>query len=214
MRALTGQQEKVLVFVDEYAARHGFPPTLREIGDAVGVANVSAVRGHVAALEKKGYIDREADKARSIRVVRSPSRFSRLKRKLHQLARTDEGILHRIVYGLTLACRKRRQHFVGPAQKWIAEAIERECVERGWDLLQCRVEADHVLLVVGVWPNHSPQLVARRIRAACEAVRRRRRDSFPGRRLLASGFAAITDLSLLDHLVPEFMKDIEPEGRA
>jgi len=64
MEPLTDQQEKVLATVEDYVARNGFPPTLREIGDALGLANVNAVRGHVSALEKKGYITKEPEKAR------------------------------------------------------------------------------------------------------------------------------------------------------
>ena len=55
---LTERQRKVLDFVQGYVDGHGFPPTLREIGDAVGIASLNAVRGHLAALEKKG-LDRE-----------------------------------------------------------------------------------------------------------------------------------------------------------
>ncbi|MHC4570346.1 MAG: LexA family protein, partial [Planctomycetota bacterium] len=92
-------------FVVEYLSERGFPPTLREIGDGTGLSNISAVRGHVMALEKKGYIRKDPDKARSIRVLRSPSAFSKLKRQLHEFARTDEGVLHKIVYGVGLATR-------------------------------------------------------------------------------------------------------------
>ena len=76
-RPLTDQQESVLTFVEEFSRDRGFPPTLREIGDALGLPNVNAVRGHLAALEKKGYITRAPDKARSIQVVHAPSAISR-----------------------------------------------------------------------------------------------------------------------------------------
>ena len=56
MRPLTNRQSALLEFVVEYSSRRGFPPTLREIGNGTGLSNISAVRGHVMALEKKGYI--------------------------------------------------------------------------------------------------------------------------------------------------------------
>lgn len=117
MRPLTPRQQATLGFVSEFARSRGFAPSLREIGQAVGLANISAVRGHVAALEKKGCLKKEPDQSRSIRVVNSPSLMSRLKRKLHEFARTDQGVLH------------------------------------------------HLALVVEVWPNHSPELTARRLSA-------------------------------------------------
>ena len=63
-KPLTGQQQTVLTFVTGFVEEHGFPPTLREIGDAIGLVNVNAVRGHLAALEKKGYITKEEYQAR------------------------------------------------------------------------------------------------------------------------------------------------------
>jgi len=213
MRPLTQRQKKVLAFVEEHSHRHGFPPTLREIGSGIGLANVNAVRGHLDALQKKGYIDRSPDKARSIRVVRPQgvSRLSRVKRALHRVARTNEGVLHRIVYGVVLATRKGRPHFAGAARRRIADAIERECVEHGWRLAETRIEPDHLVLVLEVWPNHSPQLTVRRIRAAGEALRRYDGKGFPGRRMWAAGYAVTTDLAQLDAVAEEFLRSRPPE---
>ena len=66
MKELTEQQKNVLQVVVDCVKSNGFPPTLREIGDALDLPNVTAVRGHLAALEKKGYIRRRLNKHRSI----------------------------------------------------------------------------------------------------------------------------------------------------
>jgi repressor LexA len=58
MRPLTPRQQTILDFVGEFSRDRGFAPSLREIGQAVGLTNISAVRGHVVALEKKGRISR------------------------------------------------------------------------------------------------------------------------------------------------------------
>jgi len=137
---LTQQQQKVLVFVREYSRRHGFPPSLREIGQGIDVVNVNAVRGHVSALERKGYIARTPEKARSLRVLEGPSRLSRLKRRLHQALGTNEGVLHQVVYGLAWATWRRRPHFVGQRRGWLAEALQGELIERGWQGLDIRIE--------------------------------------------------------------------------
>jgi REP element-mobilizing transposase RayT len=207
VKQLTEKQRTVLDFVGRYARQHGFPPTLREIGQALGLPNISAVRGHLEALEKKGYITKDPDKARSIRVVRAPSVLSWFKRKLHEFARTDEGVLHRVVYGLALATRGRRACFAGRRRAWMNEALQRRAVEHGWTLLDTRIEPDHVVLVVEVWPNHSPELVAARVRQVGSAVRRRHPNDFPQGRLWATGYAVATDLGRLDEIVAQFLSE-------
>jgi REP element-mobilizing transposase RayT len=184
---------------------------MREIGEAIGLANTSAVRGHLRALEKKGYITKDPDKARSIRVVRSPSVLSRFKRKLHRFAGTDEGVLHRVVYGLGLATYRRRACFTGQRQSRLAEALDRRAVEHGWTFLDKRIEKDHVVLVVRVWPNHSPRLVVSRVRQAGEALRRRCPAEFPGRRMWARGCAVTTDLGELEEMVAQLLREAAGE---
>lgn len=211
-KPLTDQQTKVLEFVDEYARRQGFPPTLREIGDALGLANVNAVRGHLAALERKGYITREADKARSIRVVHPPTPFSWLKRKIHEVLRTDEGVVHSVVYGVAWATWRRTPYFEGERLAWIDEAIDREAAKRGWALLEKRIEPDHIVVVVEAWPNHSPQLVVRRFQGAGQAVWLTHPGKFPGKRLWAPGYVVTTDPDLLADMVAKFLEEQSQGG--
>jgi len=210
-RPLTAQQKRVLDFMVEYLASKGFPPTLREIGEGIGLSNVSAVRGHVSALEKKGYIVRTADKARSIRIVDGvgPSHFSRLKAKLHDLARTDKGVLHRVVYGMAWKTRGRKDLLTGQRRAWVEKAFDQECLEHGWNLLEKRVRGDHVVLAVQVWPNHSPQQVVRRFRAAAVALRRKHPRQLLLTRLWAPGFMVTTDLTRLDDLVEAYLAEAD-----
>ena len=209
-KPLTSQQRTVLTFVTGFAEEHGFPPTLREIGDAIGLVNVNAVRGHLAALEKKGYITKAPDKARSIQIVSSPSIASRIKRKLHKFARTDDGVVHRIVYGVALITRDRRQVFSGRAARWMDDALERRAVEHGWRFLEKQIEPDHLVLAVEVWPNHSPQLVAARVRQEGESVRRRHRAAFPAGSLWAKECAVTTDMTQLNMMVERLLEEAKP----
>lgn len=204
--ALTQQQTKVLTFVEGHLASSGFPPTMREIGQAVGLININAVRGHLTALEKKGYITKEPDKARSIRVLHPPSGLSRFRNKLHEIARTDEGVISRVIYGLAWATGHRQGTLTGRLKEIVENALQRECIEHGWKLLHMQVEPDHVRVIVEVWPNHSPQLAVRRFRHACSAGRRRVQP-IAGARLWHQGFVATTDLSLLDELVEQMLSE-------
>jgi repressor LexA len=69
---LTLRQRKVLEFIRESVERRGFPPTIREIGDAVGLASTSSVSYQLITLQKKGYLRRDATKPRAVD-VRLPS---------------------------------------------------------------------------------------------------------------------------------------------
>jgi len=211
MKSLTNKQRLVLEFVGQFSQKRGFPPTLREIGDGTGLSNISAVRGHISALEKKGYITKEADKARSICVIYAPSVFSKIKRQLHEFASTDEGVLHKVVYGIALVTRKCRDHFIDGSQEWIDEALERRAVEHGWTFLQKQINPNHIVLVVEVWPNHSPELVVSRIRQAGNAVRLRHLTHFPGRSLWAKGYAVTTNLESLNDMVQQLLENTPKE---
>jgi repressor LexA len=69
---LTPRQRKVLEFIRESVERRGFPPTIREIGDAVGLASTSSVSYQLITLQKKGFLRRDATKPRAVD-VRLPS---------------------------------------------------------------------------------------------------------------------------------------------
>lgn len=65
---LTPRQHQILKVITDYIEKHGFSPTLDEIGAAVGISKVTALE-HVAVLERKGAVSRETNRARSIRVL-------------------------------------------------------------------------------------------------------------------------------------------------
>jgi repressor LexA len=77
---LTKRQKEIFDFIRRYASKHGYPPTVREIGKAVGLGSPSTVHAHLANLEKIGLLRRDPTKPRAIevlverakRVVRSP----------------------------------------------------------------------------------------------------------------------------------------------
>ncbi len=204
MRPLTPRQQAILSFVSDFGQHRGYAPSLREIGEAVGLTNVSAVRGHVAALERKGYLTKLPDQPRSITVLGRPSLISRIKRKLHEFAKTDEGVLHRVQYGLVLATQGLRPVLQREARKDLEKALGNLAAEHGWKLIEKRIQPDHLVLVVEAWPNHSPELAARRVRATTEhALRRRLAQIAPP--LWAKGYAITTNLGEMDEIVRQFL---------
>ncbi|MAQ17778.1 MAG: repressor LexA [Sandaracinus sp.] len=72
MQKLTDRQRAVLEFISESITDRGYPPTLREIGNHLGIRSTNGVNDHLRALERKGYLTREDMKSRTLRLVRTP----------------------------------------------------------------------------------------------------------------------------------------------
>ncbi|HWI64018.1 MAG TPA: transcriptional repressor LexA [Symbiobacteriaceae bacterium] len=66
---LTERQRQVLQFIKEEIRAKGYPPSVREIGEAIGLSSSSTVHGHMARLEEKGFIRRDPTKPRAIEVL-------------------------------------------------------------------------------------------------------------------------------------------------
>jgi repressor LexA len=69
---LTARQQEILQFLGTYVDEHGYPPTVREIGDAVGLASPSTVHAHLANLERVGLLRRDPTKPRALELVGRP----------------------------------------------------------------------------------------------------------------------------------------------
>jgi repressor LexA len=65
---LTKRQQEIIDFIKHHGAKYGYPPTVREIGKAVGLASSSTVHAHLANLEKYGVLTRNPSKPRAIAV--------------------------------------------------------------------------------------------------------------------------------------------------
>ncbi len=66
---LTGRQQEIWDFLVDYVDRHGYPPTVREIGEQVGLASPSTVHAHLANLERAGYLKRDPTKPRALELT-------------------------------------------------------------------------------------------------------------------------------------------------
>ena len=66
---LTARQQQIWDFVVEYVDAHGYPPTVREIGEAVGLASPSTVHAHLANLERAGFLRRDPTKPRALELI-------------------------------------------------------------------------------------------------------------------------------------------------
>ena len=66
---LTKRQQEIFDFIKRYSAKYGYPPTVRDIGKAVGLASSSTVHAHLANLEKLGLLRRDPSKPRAIEML-------------------------------------------------------------------------------------------------------------------------------------------------
>ena len=101
---LTARQREVLEIIEQHMRERGYPPSVREIGEAVGLTSPSTVHAHLAALQRRGYLRRDPTKPRAIEVRWDPN--------------SDAAIERRPVRHVPLRRRRRRRHRrAGPGER-------------------------------------------------------------------------------------------------
>src|SRR5438093_10334784 len=108
---LTPRQRQIWDFLVDYGDRHGYPPTVRGIGEAVGLASPSTVHAHLANLERAGLLRRDPTKPRALelsgRRAAEPARETVEVRKLPLVGQIAAG-------GPLLAEQNVEDHIPGP----------------------------------------------------------------------------------------------------
>ena len=128
---LTGRQQEIWDFLVDYVDRHGYPPTVREIGDAVGLASPSTVHAHLANLERAGLLKRDPTKPRALELSgRGPREAPR-----REEARRSLPLVGEIAAGGPLLAEDNIEEYLA-----VPELIER----RGADFL-LRVKGDSMI---------------------------------------------------------------------
>ena len=72
-KPLSDRQQKMLGFINEYVTQNSRPPTIREIGKAVGISSTSVVNYNLTRLKERGYLEREAEVSRGLKLTRQAS---------------------------------------------------------------------------------------------------------------------------------------------
>lgn len=78
---LKWRQRQILEFIDQQMREHGYPPSVREIGDAVGLASPSTVHTHLLTLQRLGYLRRDPTKPRALIVRYDPNSGAAVERR-------------------------------------------------------------------------------------------------------------------------------------
>jgi repressor LexA len=88
---LTKRQQEIFEYVKRYSAKHGYPPTVRDIGAAIGLTSSSTVHTHLANLEKLGLLKRDPTKPRAIEVLVDRARRATAPRGLPLVGQVAAG---------------------------------------------------------------------------------------------------------------------------
>ncbi len=72
-QALSGKRQQILEFIGDCLRERGYPPSVREIGEAVGLNSSATVHSHLAVLQREGYLQRDPTKPRAIQVRYEPT---------------------------------------------------------------------------------------------------------------------------------------------
>jgi repressor LexA len=131
MLGLTKRQAQTLDFIRQSIEQRGYPPTLREIGESMGIRSTNGVNDHLRALERKGYLRREDMKSRALRLVGKDPEAATLDDNL-----LDVQILGRVAAGLPLLAEENVVDTV---------RIDRMLVRGGRDVFGLRVQGDSMI---------------------------------------------------------------------
>ncbi|HLN61527.1 MAG TPA: transcriptional repressor LexA [Symbiobacteriaceae bacterium] len=135
---LSERQQRMLDVLRQYIREHGYPPSVRELGELVGLSSTSTVHGHLEALERKGYIRRDPTKSRTIDILDGTAR----------LGPAEVPVLGSVAAGLPILAVQQAEEFLpvapafGPAEGLFFLRVKGESmIEAGildGDLVLCR----------------------------------------------------------------------------
>lgn len=134
MQGLTKRQEQTLDFIRHCIEERGYPPTLREIGEHMGIRSTNGVNDHLRALERKGYLRREDMKSRALKVVEQSLPKAQL--SANDDAMIEIPVLGRVAAGLPLLAEEQVVDSV---------RIDRMMVRGGRDVFGLRVTGDSMI---------------------------------------------------------------------
>jgi len=135
MQGLTKRQAQTLDYIRHSIEHRGYPPTLREIGEYMGIRSTNGVNDHLRALERKGYLRREDMKSRALRVVeQEPDRSAAKQPSDDNMISVD--IVGRVAAGLPLLAEENVIDTV---------RVDRMMIRGGREVFGLRVTGDSMI---------------------------------------------------------------------
>jgi len=136
MQGLTARQEQTLDFIRKSIEERGYPPTLREIGEYMGIRSTNGVNDHLRALERKGYLRREDMKSRALKLVSGQGQESSTPVKVPDDDLVEVRVLGRVAAGLPLLAEENVIDTV---------RVDRMLVRGGREVFGLRVTGDSMI---------------------------------------------------------------------
>jgi repressor LexA len=136
MQGLTKRQEQTLDFIRRQIGERGYPPTLREIGEHMGIRSTNGVNDHLRALERKGYLRREDMKSRALKLVEAAAPLQPVRAPLTEDDIIDVPVLGRVAAGLPLLAEENVIDTV---------RVDRMLVKGGREVFGLRVAGDSMI---------------------------------------------------------------------
>ena len=134
MSKMSNRQTAILEFIKTEVREKGYPPSVREIGEAVGLASSSTVHGHLDRLEKKGLIRRDPTKPRAIEILgdenESVSHYSFTVRKVPLVGKVTAGVPITATENIE-EYYPLPEHMVGDHQVFMLSVIGESMIEAG-----------------------------------------------------------------------------------
>ena len=128
MKELTKRQRQILDYISDYICTEGYPPTIREIGEAMGIRSTNGVSDHLIALSEKGYIERDGLRSRTMRPCHLP--------------KTPRGVMEVKVLGQVTAGVPRLAVEDDEAETL---CIDRDLVGNNRDVFALRIDGDSMI---------------------------------------------------------------------
>jgi repressor LexA len=130
---ISNRQHAILEFIKTEVKEKGYPPSVREIGEAVGLASSSTVHGHLDRLEKKGMIRRDPTKPRAIEILDQDDREVNFPLSVAQVP-----VVGKVTAGIPITATENIEeyfplpaHFVGDNQVFMLNVIGESMIEAG-----------------------------------------------------------------------------------
>ncbi len=133
MSKVSNRQQAILKFIKDEVRGKGYPPSVREIGEAVGLASSSTVHGHLDRLEKKGLIRRDPTKPRAIEVLDGDDSAS-----MFQMSVARVPLIGKVTAGVPITATENIEdyfplpsHFVNDQDVFMLHVIGDSMIEAG-----------------------------------------------------------------------------------
>ncbi|GAA0378909.1 transcriptional repressor LexA [Paenibacillus motobuensis] len=134
MSKVSSRQQAILEFIRSEVRTKGYPPSVREIGEAVGLASSSTVHGHLDRLEKKGFIRRDPTKPRAIELLGEESESAGL--FAHSVARVP--VVGKVTAGVPITATENIEdyfplpnHYANDGEIFMLSVVGDSMIEAG-----------------------------------------------------------------------------------